>query len=243
MSPDIPPATALVFGVTGHRPRRPPDNGGAPSAGGGGLDPEAARRGFDAIFDSVAREAAALGGDMTSMRLVSSLAEGADRIAARSALQHGLSLDVVLPFPRGAYERTFFDDASRDEFAELLAAAQGRVALATDGLDASEDDRAHGYAAAGMAMLARCHILLAVWDRRPPRGRGGTAEIVEAAARRGVPIVLIDPVDGAAEIRWNRDATPGAPIDRALDRPSLDLETGLPALIASRLRAPIAGDA
>ena len=58
------------------------------------------------------------------------------------------------------------------------------------------DDDTEAYMAAGRATIAHCDLLIAVWDGRPPRGRGGTAEVVHLAVAQGTPVIHI-PSDGA----------------------------------------------
>jgi hypothetical protein len=43
-------------------------------------------------------------------------------------------------------------------------------------------------------MLDRIDVLLALWDGKPARGRGGTAEIVRRAHDLGLPVVWISTV-------------------------------------------------
>jgi hypothetical protein len=58
--------------------------------------------------------------------------------------------------------------------------------------------------AAGRATIAHCDLLIAIWDGRPPRGRGGTAEVVHLAVAQGTPVVHI-PADGetATSLLWS----------------------------------------
>ena len=42
-------------------------------------------------------------------------------------------------------------------------------------------------------LVRRCDLLIAIWDGLPPRGRGGTADVITEARRSGVPVVWIDP--------------------------------------------------
>ena len=55
--------------------------------------------------------------------LLSALAEGADRYAALAAIDAGITLSVALPFPVEEYAKDFAEQASRDEYARLIAAA------------------------------------------------------------------------------------------------------------------------
>jgi len=47
--------------------------------------------------------------------------------------------------------------------------------------------------AASRAMLARADCLYAVWDGKPARGYGGTADVVAEAEGSGIPVTVIWP--------------------------------------------------
>jgi len=147
------------------------------------------------------------------LRLVSALAEGADRIAAMAAVEAGIELDIVLPFVPTEYRKDFTDEASRKQFDELLDKS-ARVLI----LDGNGAERQRAYEAAGMTMLDNCDLLIAVWDGGPGRGRGGTREVIEEAARRTIPVVVIDPAGSAAVVR---SGGPGARPMRFEDVPVL----------------------
>jgi hypothetical protein len=53
------------------------------------------------------------------IQVMSPLAEGADRIAARAALDLGLELIAPLPMEQGEYRKDFETAASRAEFEEM----------------------------------------------------------------------------------------------------------------------------
>jgi hypothetical protein len=126
---------------------------------------------------------------------VSSLAEGADRIVADRVLARpGSRLEVLLPLPVDDYATDFGDAASREDFARLLAAADRVEVVATDESDPS---REAAYARAGTAVLRACDVLLALWDGREARGRGGTAQVVAEARELGLPVEVV-PVERAA---------------------------------------------
>ena len=106
------------------------------------------------------------------LRIVSPLAEGADRLAAEVALKRGYVLDVALPFEQPEYERDF--PGSIDGFRKLLAHAGGRV-LALDGARGMDEWRS--YEAVGRHVVRNCDVLLAIWDPDvPAKGRGGTED-------------------------------------------------------------------
>ncbi len=123
--------------------------------------------------------------------VVSSLAEGADRLVADRVLARPHSrLVAVLPLAVEDYERDFATDSSIDEFRSLLARADS---VETVDVPAGAT-REEAYEQAGFEVVARSDVLIAVWDGQPSRGRGGTAEIVEHARLRGcrVELVVVD---------------------------------------------------
>ena len=129
------------------------------------------------------------------LRFVSPVADGADQIAAEVALELGWDLHAILPFERSAYRASLANEDARRQFDALLGRASSLLELPGDpgdGLDA--------YVMTGRATVAHCDILIAVWDGRPPRGRGGTGEVVQFALSRGTAIIHV-PVDGKTEAR------------------------------------------
>jgi hypothetical protein len=119
------------------------------------------------------------------LTVVSALAEGADRLVAREALGRGASLEVVLPLPRDDYECDFTSARSKAEFRALLAQAAAVTEQAAGG------KREEAYERGGHAVVDRSDVLLALWDGRASRGRGGTAEVVSYARQQRVPVLRI----------------------------------------------------
>jgi hypothetical protein len=104
--------------------------------------------------------------------LLSALAEGADRIAARAALDSGWILGAILPAPIAIYEQDFTTKESHAEFHELLAKA-----LWVEELPAKETSP-DAYLDAGIRMARQSIFLLALWDGNESTSKGGTADIV-----------------------------------------------------------------
>jgi len=125
----------------------------------------------------------------SGLRIVSPLAEGADRLVASEGLAHGAELLVPLPFARQAYQRDFADEGSRAEFDQLIGRAATVIEL-PGGYD-SEDERKASYAAVGEFVVRESDILIALWDGRDAAGYGGTAEIVASARRRERPVLWL----------------------------------------------------
>lgn len=128
------------------------------------------------------------------LRLLSPLAEGADRLVAAEALRQGYRLEVALPFPQAQYEQDF-DPDSVAAFQALLAEARdeagGPGVVALDGTQGPARHRS--YAAVGRFVARNCDLLIAIWDGQRVARRGGTESVVRAAAAAGVPVWWIDP--------------------------------------------------
>jgi hypothetical protein len=118
--------------------------------------------------------------------VMSPLAEGADRLIAREVLRDERAvLEVPLPLPREEYLRDFESESSKREFDELLARAKDVRLLPPSG------SREEAYERADRYVVDRCDVLIALWDGEPPRGRGGTAEMVAYAREHRVPLIWI----------------------------------------------------
>lgn len=116
---------------------------------------------------------------------VSALAAGADQIFAEAVLAAGGALEVVVP---GTDYRDSLDEATRAAFDRLVDAATTVTTMQYDRVGRG------AYLAAGLEMLDRCDLLVAVWDGEASRGDGGTADIVHRARARGIPVHIIDAV-------------------------------------------------
>lgn len=186
---------ALTVGVTGHRLEA------IPAAQRAGVEARIAQvlelveAGAKALHG---RESGLFAADPPLFTLVSPLAEGADQMAAEAALVRGWQLQAVLPFDRATYLADFNDEDSRANFHRLVDAANCTLELPGD-----PHDRLEAYVMAGRGTVAHCDILIAVWDGLPPRGRGGTGEIVELAIQRGTAIIHVPVEPGASRILWS----------------------------------------
>jgi hypothetical protein len=120
------------------------------------------------------------------LRILSSLAEGADRLVARRVLARpGARLVAVLPLPRLDYMADFESQQSREEFLALLGEAEAVVEMPP------RDNRAEAYEQAGRHVVEHSDALIAVWDGLPALGRGGTAEIVAWARGLGKTVYRV----------------------------------------------------
>src|ERR1700735_2275556 len=117
------------------------------------------------------------------LRLLSPLAEGADRLVAEAALPLGYTLEAPLPFVRTEYETDFPETGAA--FNALLS--QATRSLELDGSHAPNVMN-RSYEAVGRYVVRNVDLLVALWDGQPARGRGGTGDIVRFAIRVGVPV-------------------------------------------------------
>ena len=192
----LPPRIRLRVGVSGHRlPPKLPIQSEAPL-----------RTLLDRILAAIVDTARSLENDYAAMSpadrsdpaghrnsasefvIVSSLAEGSDRIVADAGLAAGFGVEVVLPLNRTEYARDFETEASRSAFEGLLARS-----AAVFNLNGAADERPRAYEAAGFVMLANIDLLIAIWDGAEVSGVGGTAQIVGRAIADGIPIIWIEP--------------------------------------------------
>ena len=191
--PPLRPHVAWRVGITGHRDLSAASVPGLRSAVASILE-LVGNTVRNAATGDVAAETYAATGTLPSLRLLSPLADGADRLVAEEALAKGYRLEVALPFARAEYEQDF-DSESVAQFRTLLdqagSAPGDRRVIAIDGSQAGLSER--GYETVGRFVLRNCDLLVAVWDGQPASGRGGTAEIVRAAVAAGLPVWWIDP--------------------------------------------------
>lgn len=115
---------------------------------------------------------------------VSCLADGADALFAQAVLDRGGRLVAIVP---AAQYRDGLPAEHHPVYDALLARAAEVVRL--DHVESTSQSHMD----AGLAMLDRADRLLAVWDGLPARGYGGTADVVDAARDRGLPITVVWP--------------------------------------------------
>jgi len=119
---------------------------------------------------------------------VSNLADGADQLFAQAVLDAGGQLAVIVP---AVEYRDGLPEAAHATYDLLLSRAASVKRL--DRIESTED----AHMEASQAMLDRADRLFAVWDGKPARGYGGTADVVAEARGRGIPVTVIWP-EGAS---------------------------------------------
>ncbi len=124
------------------------------------------------------------------LSVLSTLAEGADRLVAREVLKvPGSMLEVVLPFEKDDYVKEFETTESRVEFEELLSRAQRVRQLGSKG------NRHEAYKQIGRYIVDQCDVLIAFWDGKHVAGQSGTGEIVQYARESNCPLFWIHTED------------------------------------------------
>lgn len=116
---------------------------------------------------------------------ITCLARGTDQIFARAVLALHGTFEVVLPAMD--YRERVIEPDARADFDDLLGRAS-RVSCMRYRRSSRE-----AYMAASVELLRRSELLLAVWDGQPSAVLGDTADVVRAAAERGVPMAVLWP--------------------------------------------------
>ncbi|MFE2247309.1 hypothetical protein [Streptomyces lavendulae] len=131
------------------------------------------------LLDSAVR-----GGDGADLVGVSCIADGPDAWFAEYVLAHGGSLEVVIPAEE---YREGLPEEHWAVYDRLLsrAAEVHRTGMAVS------DSAAH--MAGSEILVGLVDELWAVWDGKPARGYGGTADVVAYAERTGVPVRILWP--------------------------------------------------
>jgi hypothetical protein len=156
----------LVIGVTGHRDLRRTDF-------------PVYRRRVSELFGALRQQYPG-----TPLRVISALAEGADRLVAEVALESGCELIAALPLEAGEYERDFPDSIA--EFRALLARIPSQQVFAVPLAEGSTGQsvretsahRVRQYAQLGDFIALHSHLLVALWDGQAGTADAGTADVV-----------------------------------------------------------------
>jgi hypothetical protein len=115
-----------------------------------------------------------------------SLAAGADQLFATLLAEAGKPYTVIVPCEQ--YERTFGRPADTSAYRRLLHRAREKVTLPF----AEPSEQA--FWAAGMKVVDTTDSTIAVWDGRPAKGLGGTADVVRYALTHGKQVIHINPM-------------------------------------------------
>jgi hypothetical protein len=177
----------LVIGVTGHRDLRPDDIPYLEAS-------------VEKIFSELQEKYPS-----TPLTIITGLAEGSDRLVARTALSLGMTLIVPLPLSLNEYRKDFLTESSQAEF-EYLIARSAHVFELPLIHDCEEHEvatpgpkRNHHYAQLGAYIATHAQLLLALWDGEGRTLVGGTSQVVQYKLE-GVPEPFVpehSPLDAA----------------------------------------------
>lgn len=159
--------------------------------------------------------------------VLTSVADGADRLVADAAASLGMPITYVLPMPSDLYEHDF-DPESLREYRRILSVSH---VLTLPLLNANTpDDVTHPgpardmqYAQLGAFIAAHSHILLALWDGNEDGPSGGTAAIIRfhqddymSGLTDGEPQSRLDVTDDESDLVYHivcsRDRSDGGPL-------------------------------
>jgi hypothetical protein len=111
--------------------------------------------------------------------VLTSLAEGADRLVARIArYEFDAEMIAVLPMPVDVYGSDFETPQSRAEFAAMLGGALKSFVVGCEG-----SARDACYAAASLWIATHAEIVIALWDGVDSRLPGGTSWMLNERAK------------------------------------------------------------
>jgi hypothetical protein len=135
----------------------------------------------DLVDRAIRAELAECAPDVTG---ISCLADGADQIFARAVTDLGGRLEVIVP---AAEYRAGLPAEAQPEYDRLLARAAAVRQLPFT------QSTSESHMAASKLMIDEADELYAVWDGKPARGYGGTADVVAYARDHETPARVIWP--------------------------------------------------
>ena len=153
----------------------------------------------------------------TEIKVISGLADGADRIFARAALDLNMEVEAVLPMPLSQY-KSDFDEASYSDLEKILnsSGVECIELPLTPGLDSddsrwSQVQRNELYANLSDDLRLRSNLLVAFWDGQFNELTGGTGDTIRQYldtlcenndATRNIIEADGEPLDGEPMVYW-----------------------------------------
>ena len=126
-------------------------------------------------------------GGETPVIMLNAFAQGADMLCAEVAFELGIDVYAVLPCRKERYIQSFDDEADREKLFDYLERTKRQIVapdmeenrkwLVSNGYT---DRDSYEYRQLGIYIAEHSHILLALWDGKPPRAQFGcgTAEVI-----------------------------------------------------------------
>lgn len=124
-----------------------------------------------------------------SYSILTSLAEGADRIVAECGKETlNAKIETVLPASENDYIATFSSPSAINEFHLLVRNSFSVKTVSTD-----FSDKSRAFKKCGEYIVDNSDLIIAILDNSRPAKSGGTRETVDYARRKDKTIVLINP--------------------------------------------------
>ncbi len=115
-----------------------------------------------------------------SIRVVSGMADGADRIVSQVGLDLGMEVEAVVAAPIGRY-RSGFTVASRDAFDAFLrlpGVALTEIPVSAGPAEGAEAEASGQYVAVARYLASRANLLFVIWDGSLTGLAGGTSDVL-----------------------------------------------------------------
>jgi hypothetical protein len=167
-----------LIGFTGHR---------------SGYDENLIRPVLTRILKNLKIRASAVGGQV---ELYASVAEGSDTLCAEIASELEMPVHLLLPLDESEFAKDFSSPTAWKRAQSLIEKASLRPGPNTVQRVGGEATRPEGYFNLGVQMLNAMDLLIAVWDGKPARGMGGSAEVIAQTSAIGTPVIHINSTNG-----------------------------------------------
>ncbi|SHF33508.1 hypothetical protein [Chryseobacterium takakiae] len=118
---------------------------------------------------------------------LSSLAIGSDQLFCRQLIKKNIPYDVIIPCDN--YISTFKTLKDSESFLGLLNMSKGIYTLNFDKPSES------AFYSAGIEIVNKASVIIAIWDGKPAKGLGGTGDIVKIALQQKKSVYHINPVN------------------------------------------------
>src|SRR4051794_34223612 len=141
--------------------------------------------------------------EATSFVALSPLAEGADTLFANAALALGLQLQVVLPYECEEYLKSFSSEEVRKEFHAIYDAVGD---LHKSQLNSVKDKELNQlFLEIGQKVANDADCLIAIWNEKEAKGKGGTGDIVAYAIEKKKSVLIINPEEAHPLINYKNE--------------------------------------
>lgn len=122
---------------------------------------------------------------------ISPIAEGADTLFADAAQSLGLPLQIILPFEKAEYLKTFSSSEVYADFNAIYDNVDDTNKRELKRLEGNEINQL--FLELGHTVVDDSDYMIAVWNEDKGKGKGGTADVVAYAVSQKKKILLINP--------------------------------------------------